>query len=272
MAPARCCARLPHRRRLEGHHACTDAGNEAGLSGREEDEVFLTEAIEIADGVDQVALGLRQRLQGDGPAAAGQERLHDVQIDVGDAGLPRVPAQIVYRLVGEVEQQQSAGGERLGEAGGGAWTASDCVWPFADLRAAALADHLLRDERLGDEGEAFGRHGQGRQVELLADGLEFAAVEEAQLDDLLQVEQERLGRLSLGRLQDSSGKAEVVVMAGFSSRSIWSLISAVRCCEGLVFARQQRFGAFLLVSPLFAASSTSSLARFSSSHWCINSR
>src|SRR5207245_2229062 len=42
------------------------------------DVQLLAEASEVADGIEQVAFGLRQRLQGDGLAAAPQQGLDDV--------------------------------------------------------------------------------------------------------------------------------------------------------------------------------------------------
>ena len=64
------------------------AGDEGRLAGGEEDEELLAKRIEVADGVQQVALGLGQRLQGDGPAAAVQERLDEVERHGGNAGRP----------------------------------------------------------------------------------------------------------------------------------------------------------------------------------------
>ena len=46
-------------------------------------------------------------------------------------------------------------------------------WAIPRRGAAAFADQLFRGERLGDEGEAFGRDGQSRQIKLLADASEI---------------------------------------------------------------------------------------------------
>src|SRR5262249_52381025 len=70
----------------EGLDAGLHAGDEGGLARGYEDVELLTEAGVVADDVEQVALGLGERLQGDGLAGAAEERLDQVEADVRDAG------------------------------------------------------------------------------------------------------------------------------------------------------------------------------------------
>ena len=62
--------------------------------------------------------------------------------------------------------------------------------PVGRLAAEALAGDLDRGEELRREGEALEGDRQGGEVELLAAVLVLAAVDQAQLDGLLQLEQE----------------------------------------------------------------------------------
>ena len=83
------------------------------------DEELLAELGEGADLVDQGALGLGQGLEGDGPAAAAEERLHQAQGQERLHGrLDRVLAdEVEHDLVGEAGDELGAGVEDLADAG-----------------------------------------------------------------------------------------------------------------------------------------------------------
>ena len=76
---------------------------------QDRDEELLAELGEGADLVEQVALGLGQGLEGDGPAAAPEERLHEAQRQ------ERLHGRLRRVLADEVEH------DLVGEARRGAW-------------------------------------------------------------------------------------------------------------------------------------------------------
>src|SRR5207249_7456362 len=77
----------------------------------------LAEAGKIADLIEQIALGLGERLERHGPAAATEQRLQQIQRQ--RRGADRVfgaAGQLHRRLVGDLETQSRTRGEQLGEA------------------------------------------------------------------------------------------------------------------------------------------------------------
>lgn len=155
-----------------------------------------------ADVVDKGALDLGERLQGDSPAAAAQQRLHDVEVHGRDAGGVRADAEeIDDGVVGEGGGEQGAGAEQLAEA------ASRADVPVVGVaqrrqRAGPVAHGVLGGGELVDEAEALQRHRQGVQIQILADELVFAAVDETEFDGLVELEQEA-GALGIqGQVKD----------------------------------------------------------------------
>ena len=135
-------------------HRCEDAGRDelaagdaAAAAAGDGHEEQLAKTSKDADLVEQIAFGLGQRLQGNGPAAAAQEGLDDIEVHVGDADRVLAGAgQGNHGLVGELDQQQGAGGEQLADAGAAVQLP---VVGFAGRRspAAPLPDSLPRDRK-----------------------------------------------------------------------------------------------------------------------------
>ena len=129
-------------------------------------------------------------------------------------------------------------------------TSPDCVEDDEPPDASAprpLADEVLAGRPLEGEVEALLGHGQGRLVELLAEGLVLRAVDDSQLDGLIQVEQEprllgfqrlvekgrhRVPHVIVGRCAARVGPCRLhrgdhaafpALLGGVSSPSPWSL-------------------------------------------------
>ena len=193
-----------------------EQGQVAIVLGRGERDVeLLAEAGEVADGVEDVALGLRQRLQADPAAGAAQQRLRQGGREVGggdglvDAGEGNEEA------VGDLRQELSAGVQvaREAERRGGV--------ERVDLGVAGAErrpQRVVGEEPVAIELEAVERQTEGGQVQGFERRLILAAVEQAQFDGLFRRQFELAVRVqdqrgAPGRILDKRSVAVVVKVA-----------------------------------------------------------
>ena len=154
------------------------------------DVQLLAEAGVVANLVEQVALGLRQRFQRHRLAAAAQQRLDGVEVQGGDAdrafGLRKLKTVWLEKLS---SSRAPVGSTLLKPTP--LLSVQLLCWPSGVFAAGIFADRLLRGEELGHEREPLLRHRQGGEVEVLALVLVLAAVEHGQFGRLVQRQQVR---------------------------------------------------------------------------------